>query len=276
MRHALLLSCVVLAGSTLLAQQAPAPAAPRPAPAQPAPAQPAPAQPRPAARRPAQATVAARTGMALTVTNPQGMPLPDVRVEINGPSDRSGTTDSSGQLRVTGLQVGTYRLRFTSDSVITFEREVAVRSGQTGTIDVTLNPAPPPPAPPPAPEPVTVAAPAGPTGKPLIQSVPDVIERNFVGTEMRRETLLSCSGNTRTMLLQLNGALPTRLYDSADATYYVVGGEGTVTIAGMESKLPLNTAVSVPRGTQHSFTRQGRRALILMSVLGGEACEEAK
>jgi hypothetical protein len=268
MRHPLLLSCVVLAGSTLLAQQ-PAPAQPQPTPARPAAAQPAP-------RRPTAAQTAARTGIAMTVTDPQGAPLPGVRVEMTGPTDRSGTTDGSGQLRVTGLRAGTYRLRFSADTVISFEREIAVRAGQTGDIDITLNPAPPPPPPPPAPEPVTVPAPVGPAGQPLVQSVPDTIERNFVGNQPRLETMLSCSGNMRTMLIQLNEPMPTRLYENADVTYYVIGGEGTVTIGGQQSKVPVNTSVSVPRGTPHAFTRQGRRALILMSVLAGEPCEVAK
>jgi hypothetical protein len=269
MRHLLLLSCVVLTGSTLLAQQPAAPAAPKPAPAQPAPAQPAP-------RRPTAAQTAARTGIALTVTDPQGMPLPGVRIEVSGPTDRSGTTDTSGQLRVTGLRAGTYRLRFSADTVITFEQEVTVRAGRTADIDVTLNLAPPPPAPPPAPEPVTLPAPVGPAGQPLVQSVPDTIEQNFVGNQPRLETLLSCSGNMRTMLIQLNEPLPTRLYENADATYYVIGGEGTATIGGQTSKVPVNTSMSVPRGMPHSFTRQGRRALILMQVLAGEPCEVAK
>jgi hypothetical protein len=271
MRHVLLLSCVVLTGSTLLAQQPAAPAAPRPAPAQPAPAQ-------PAARRPTAAQTAARTGIALTVTDPQGTPLPGVRVEVSGPTDRSGTTDAAGQLRVTGLRAGNYRVRFSAETVITFEREVAVRAGQTGDIDITLNPAPPPPPPPPAPEPEAVPAPApvGPAGQPLVQSVPDAIEQNFVGNQPRLETLLSCSGNMRTMVIQLNEPLPTRLYENADATYYVIGGEGTATIGGQTSKAPVNTSISVPRGTPHAFARQGRRALILMQVLAGEPCEVAK
>ena len=269
MRHLLLLSCVVVTGATLFAQQPAAPAAPRPAPAQPAPAQPAP-------RRPTAAQTAARTGIALTVTDPQGAPLSGVRVSVTGPTDRSGTTDTAGQLRVTGLRAGAYRLRFSADTAITFEREVAVRGGQTADIDVTLNPAPPPPAPPPPPEPVTIAAPVGPAGQPLVQSVPDTIEQNFVGNQPRLETLLSCSGNMRTMLIQANEPVPTRLYENADATYYVIGGEGTVTIGGQTSKAPVNTAMSVPRGTPHSFARQGRRALILMQVLAGEPCEVAR
>jgi hypothetical protein len=150
-------------------------------------------------------------------------------------------------------------------------------------VDVTLNAAPevaaaPPPAvqaeepaaPPPSP------AAVGPTGEPQTVSVPDLLERNFVGTQPRRETMLACSGNTRTTMIQLNMPLPDRLYAGADAAYYVIGGEGSVRIAGRETKLATNGFVSVPRGTTHSFARTGRRPLILFAVLSGEPCEEAK
>ena len=106
--------------------------------------------------------------------------------------------------------------------------------------------------------------------------VPDLLEKDFVGNMPRRETLLSCSGNTRTTMIQLNMPLPPRLYDTADAAYYVIGGEGTVSMGGREAKLQTNAFVSIPRGTPHSFTRTGRRPLILLAVLGGAPCEEAR
>lgn len=246
--------------------------------AQTAPAAPA-AAPRPQAQRRAatqSAAVTARTGLMITTTDPVGAPLRGVRVLITGPSDRSGTTDSMGELRVTGMQAGTYRLRFTGDEVDTFEREVTVRAGAVPPLDIMLSPAPPPPPPPPPPAPVAVAAPVGPLGSAMVQSVPSTLEKEFIGNQERRETLLSCSGNTRTTLIQLNGPLPDRVYSGADATYYVVGGEGTIQLAGRELPLPLNSVVSVPRGTLHAFNRSGRRTLILVAVLGGEPCETAK
>jgi mannose-6-phosphate isomerase-like protein (cupin superfamily) len=88
--------------------------------------------------------------------------------------------------------------------------------------------------------------------------------------------LLACSGNTRTVLIQLNEPLPERLYEMADAEYYVVGGEGAARISGRETPIVTSSSVSVPRGTRHSFTKKGNRPLILLSVLGGEPCEQAK
>lgn len=246
---------------------APAPGATTPAPA------PAPAQPR---RAPAATTN--RGGMAITVTDPKGLTLSGIQVSVSGATTRSGETNSSGNLSVTGLMAGTYRLRFDGEKWISFEREVTLRSGQVLDVDVSLNPAPEPPPPPPpppapAPEPATQV---GPKGQVQTISIPDWLEKEFVGREPRRETILSCSGNERTTMLQLNDPMPQRLYDAADVVYYVVAGEGTVTVDGKASRIPTSAFISVPRGTPHSFERRGNRPLMLLAVLGGEPCERAK
>jgi len=256
--------------------QTPAPAAPRPTQTQPAPA---PAAPATAPRRaPAPAPVS-RTGIAITVTNGRGMPLPGVQVDIQGTSDRNGETDASGQVNFVGMQPGTYRARFGGDKVTPFEREVIVRAGLPTVIDVTLNPAPPPP-PAPAPQPVQPAAAApivGPRGMPQVLSIVDLAERQLsAGNQARRETLVACSGNTRTTLVLLNQDQPERLYDSAETDYYVVAGQGAVRLNGKDSGLAAGTYISLPRNTSHSIVRRGNRPLILLATLSGPPCEEAK
>jgi hypothetical protein len=275
MRTLLLLSWLLIAVAEAFAQ------APAPKPAQPPAATPAAPRPAPPARRAQPANT--RGGIAVTVTDLRGETLQAIDVRITGATDRQGQTNASGQVNFPGLQPGAYRVRFSGDEVITFEREVTVRPGQVSDVDVTLNPAPavtaasPPVQQQQAEEPATPpAAAVGPTGTPQTVSVPDILERNFVGTQPRRETVLSCSGITRTTMIQLNMPLPDRLYETADAAYYVIGGEGTVRIAGRETKLATNGFVSVPRGTAHAFIRTGRRPLILLAVLSGEPCEEAK
>ena len=79
--------------------------------------------------------------MAITATSPKGATLSGVHVELTGPTDRNADTDASGQVNFPGLPAGTYRLRFSGDHVTTFEREVTVRAGQIGDVDVSLNPA---------------------------------------------------------------------------------------------------------------------------------------
>jgi mannose-6-phosphate isomerase-like protein (cupin superfamily) len=245
--------------------------------AQPAPATAPPAQAAPAPRRaPAPAPVS-RSGIALTVTDTRGLPIPGVRVTVAGPSDRSGETDDSGQVNFVGMQPGTYRVRFDSDKVVSFEREVTVRSGQPTGLDVTLNMMPPPPPPPAAPprveKPVEVV---GPPGMPQILSIVDLAEKQLGGNAPRRETLVACSGNTRTMLVVLNQDQPDRLYDSAETEYYVVAGQGAVRLNGRETPLAAGSYASIPRNTGHSIVKRGNRPLILLSVLSGEPCEEAK
>jgi hypothetical protein len=278
MRTLLLLSWLVI-GATDAFGQAPAPAPTQPPVGTAKPAAPRPAQP----GRRVQPPAATRGGLAMTVTDPRGETLDGIHVRVTGPTDREGETNSSGQLNFPGLQPGVYRLHFSGDSVIAFEREITVRPGQIAAVDVTLNAAPPLPEPSsPAPAPqaegpvIPAAAPAGPAGAPQTISVPEMLERKYVGSQPRRETILACSGSTRTTMIQLNMPLPERLYETADAAYYVIGGEGTVRIAGRDTKLATNGFVSVPRGTLHSFTRTGRRPLILFAVLSGEPCEQAK
>ena len=99
----------------------------------------------------------------------------------------------------------------------------------------------------------------GPKGEPQTISIGDWLEKEFVGREPRRETIIACSGNERTTILQLNEPMPQRLYEEADVVYYVVAGEGNVTLDGRSSRIPVNGFIAVPRGTAHSFERRGNR-----------------
>lgn len=263
-------------GAGSFAQTPPATPPPRQTP--PATPVPRPAQPAPARRAP---TPAARAGMAITVTDPRGATLPEIRVEILGVSNRAGTTDGSGQVNFPGLQAGTYRLRFGGDAVITFEREIVVRPGQIADVDVTLNPAPrapepEPPPPVPAPEPAPPAR-VGPAGQPQALSIVDLAERELIGSNVpRRESMIACSGNTRTTLVQLNQDQPQRLYESAEVSYYVVAGEGAVRLNSRDTAVAAGSFVSIPRGSPHALVRRGRRPLIVLVTLSGEPCEEAR
>ena len=294
----LLISWVLASGAFVAGvagQQAPAQPRPTPPPQTAKPTTPPPGQPgaqapkpttpptakpaTPVRRAPAPAT--GRGGMAITVTTPAGATRPGIQVEVSGATDRNGTTNDSGQLNFPGMQIGNYRLRFSGESVITLERDVTLVRGQVLQVDVALNAAPKPPPPPPAPAPAPVAAAppkpaAGPTGEPQSLSVVDLLEKEFVGKNPRRESLLSCSGTTRSTMLQINEPLPERMYADADVVYYVLGGEGAMRLDGKDVRIATNGFLSVPRGASHSFTRRGNRPLVLLSVLGGEACEAAK
>jgi len=215
----------------------------------------------------------ARAGLAITVTNTQGATLPGVQVEALGASDRSGDTNASGQMRFTGMQAGTYRLRFNGDRVVAFEKEIVLLGGRTADVDITLSAVVPPPEPPPVP----LSGSVGPAGKPRTLSVVELIERELISNNQpRRDTLVSCSGNTRSTLIQLNKDQPQRLYDAADVTYYVVAGDGVIRINGSDTTLGAGSFVSIPRGTAHALVRRGRRPLIVLATLSGTPCEEPR
>lgn len=285
MRIAVLLSLIVAAVIEAGAQTTPAkpPVQPQPGTTQTTPAKPP--QPRPTQTTPAPApqtrkpttSASTRSGMAITVTDARGVVLSGVRVEAMGPTLRDGETNASGQINYPGLMPGVYRLKFSGEGWITFEREVTLRAGQVADVDVTLNPAPKPPPPPePVSQPVVEAPADGPKGETQMIGIEGLLEKEFIGKEPRRVSLLSCSGSERATMIQLNGPMPQLLYENGDAVYYVLGGDGTATIDGRKSPVRTNDFVSVPRGTAHAFDRTGKRALVLLAVLSGEPCERAK
>lgn len=210
--------------------------------------------------------------------------LEGVQVEVQGPTVRRDSTNALGQANFASLQAGTYRLTFSGDNVTTFEREVTLGSGKIGEFDITLNPAPPPreivkevaaPAPPPAP--VSIV---GPPGQAQLTSLYDIAENELKSRTPRREMLVACSGNLRTTMILLadkeQSSLPKRMYDSAEVSYYILGGEATVRVGETERNLVAGGYAAVPRGTPVTIARKGNKPLSLLSVLSGEPCEEAK
>ena len=258
--------------SLLLAQAKPA--APQPQPTTPPKA--APAQPRRTtpARAPATNTV---SGMAITATDGRGTPFADVTVELSGTDSRNGQTNAAGQLSFPGLKAGTYRLRFSGDGVTAFEREVTLKAGEIAKLPITLTAAPPPKvvaAPPPTPAAPPPPA-VGPVGEPQLGSLTRLADQQK-NTKERREMLLSCSGNTRNVLLVLVDEQPQRIYDGAESTFYVISGQGAAIVGKIQSTVTTGSMIAVPRGTPFTLARQGRQPLALLWTLSGEPCEVAK
>ncbi len=242
------------------------------APAQPAPSTQAP-KPRPAA------TGGATTNALFFITDPQGASIEGVTVTITGAVDREARSPAGGFTRVQALRAGTYRVRFTHERFITFEKEFTWRAGTaTPEIAVTLNAAPsPPPPPPPPPAPVAAPAPATPKlpppGTPKTLSLPDYIEKNFIsGREPHKENLVGCSGVGQAVLWQVREPWDGRQHPSADGMLYVIGGEGSITLDGREVTMTAGSFAVVPRGTTYGFTRRGRNPLIVLAVLAGAPC----
>lgn len=255
-----------------LLQATPPPAAPKPQPpATPAPAAPAAATPRP---RPVSTTTAA----LLFITDGAGHFIPGVAVHVMGPVDREVTSADSGPTRIEGLRAGSYRVRFTHDKFITFEKEIAWRAGAAAPeLSITLTPAPAPPPPPPAPPaPVVTAPPTAklpPAGSIKTVGVPEFIEKNFIsGREPQKESVIGCSGLEQAMLWQIREPWTGRQQEQADAMFYVIGGEGRLKLGEREFNVAAGAFAVVPRGTTYSLSRNGRNPLIVLAVLAGVPC----
>lgn len=249
-----------------LLQASPAPAQPAAAPTTQAP------KPRPAA--PGGAT----TNALFFITDPAGTSIEGVTVTITGPVDREAKSPAGGFTRVQGLRAGTYRVRFTREGFITFEKELTWRAGTaTPEVAVTLNPAPAPPPPPPPPAPVAPPPPAAPKlpppGTPKTLSLPDFIEKNFIsGREAHKENMVGCSGVGQAVLWQVREPWDGRQHESADGMLYIIGGEGSIKLEGREVSVTAGSFAVVPRGTTYGFTRRGRNPLIVLAVLAGAPC----
>jgi hypothetical protein len=173
----------------------------------------------------------ATTTALLFITDGSGRAIENVTVHVMGPVDREVKSSGSGATRVEGLRAGTYRVRFSHEDFITFEKEISWRAGTAQPeISITLNAAPEKPAEPapvvqaPAPQ-VTPKLP--PPGTPKTISLPDFIEKNFItGREPQKQNEVGCSGLEKAVLWQVREPWNARQHDDADGMLYVVGGDG--------------------------------------------------
>ena len=229
---------------------------------------PAPAKPKPAAP----------LSLTVEVTDRSGNPLANVMVNMSGAVERSGSTGEDGTVVFRSLRAGTYRLRFEHDEFTPLEREVVVRAGQTMAITAALTPAPAPPAPPaPSEEPPPPAeTPERPARQvePRSLSIPDFLDKNLIGGEPQRTTLLACAEGGTARLLQIRDPLNNQEHADVDEVLYIVAGAGVVRIRNQDTKVGAGHFTLLPRGVPYSVRREGRNPLIALSVLTGEPCIE--
>lgn len=217
--------------------------------------------------------------LTIQVTDILGAPLADTKVTTTGPVAREGATAPDGSLRLAGMRPGTYRLRFTRDGSITLERDIAMRAGESLTVDMSLSPAPASPntapAKPSMPEPAMKALP--PPGDAQVTPVPLFLEKNFIsGREGRKESSLGCTATGAATLHQLREAWLNHAHEDADEWIYVVAGEGTLRIGTADQRVQAGTFAMVPHTTGHALLPQGRNPLIVISTLSGPRCEPVR
>lgn len=213
--------------------------------------------------------------LTVMVTALDGKTLPDVAVKASGPVDREAPTDSSGLVNFANMSPGTYRLRFEHEGFITFEKEVSLTSGKPLRASASLSAAPPPPLPP-KPEPAAPAPPVPvPAGSytPNSVDIPDLFEKNFIGTGPVKRSSIGCTLSSTSTLVQLREPIAEHAHGDADELIYVVAGEGTHKVGGKEHALSGGVFSTVPRGVTHGIVRKGRQPLVIISTLSGPACQ---
>jgi hypothetical protein len=137
-----------------------------------------------------------------------------------------------------------------------------------------LDPAPPPPAPK-APEPPAAGV-LPPGGAPVMMSLLDFLDKNFIGREPIKESILACEPLETVRLLQMHDGIARHVHDRIDEIIYVVAGEGSVHIDEAATTLRAGSLVVVPHGKAHSFDRTGKNPLVVLSTLVGAACDAHK
>ena len=213
------------------------------------------------------------TETQIIVRDQSGMALPGARIAVSGSMTRQATTGADGTAALAALADGPYRLRFEHEGFITLERELTMKGGQPGIIDVVLSAAPPlSPARPPTPTPAPASA--GASAEPANVSIPAFLDKNFIGLrDPLKESVLGCTAGGTTRLLQLRDPLAGHAHPNLDEVLYVVAGEGAVRIGDQTTAVAAGSLTVIPRGVPHAIERRGKNPLIVISTLAGGPCQ---
>ena len=228
-----------------------------------------------APKRPA--VTAKTTSARVLVKDQDGVGISGVRLILSGAATGEFTTGAAGTAIVPDLKDGLYRVRCERKGFITLEREFTLHGATWNPIDIVLDPAPPPPPPPPppapTPPPATAMAPGGPA---ITVSIPDFVDRNYIGREPMKESILACKPLETVRLLQMREPVAMHVHDRLDEVVYVVAGEGAVKIGDESVGLRPGSLIVLPHGSGHAFERRGKNPLVVLSTLVGSACEQPK
>ena len=107
----------------------------------------------------------------------------------------------------------------------------------------------------------------------MSMSIVDYLDRNLIGREPLKESILACNPLETVRLLQMRDAVAEHVHESGDEIIYVVAGEGTVRQGETATPVRPGSLVVVTSGTGHAFERAGKNPLIVVSTLTGAPCE---
>ena len=224
-------------------------------------------------RKPAVAPRRA-TSVRISVRDQDRATLAGVHLLLSGAAAGAFTTGAAGTTVIPNLKDGLYRVRCERAGFITLEREFTVRAGARNAVDIILNHGTPPTSPLAKSAPASPSVVAVPQSGPFVaMSIPDFLDRNFIGREPVRESILACTPQETVRLLQMREGMAPHVHDRVDEIMYVVAGEGTLRLGNDTVPLRAASLVVVPHGRGHAFERRGRKPLIVVSTLAGAACE---
>jgi hypothetical protein len=208
------------------------------------------------------------------VRDQDGTSLSEVRIRLTGPATEELVTGGAGTAVASNLKDGLYRIRCEREGFITLEREFTVRGGIYSQVEVVLNAAPPPPAKP-APEPAPPPAAMTPGGPPVTMSIVDFLDRNLIGREPLKESILACTPLETVRLLQMREGIARHVHERGDEIIYVIAGDGAVRIGEEATPVRAGSLVVVTNGNAHALERRGKNPLVVVSTLTGTACDSA-
>ena len=108
----------------------------------------------------------------------------------------------------------------------------------------------------------------------MFLSIPTFLERDLIGREPVKESVISCTAGALTRVLQVREPVAEHAHADADEVLYVVAGEGTVRAKGASTPMTAGSLAVLPRGTSHTLERTGRNPLIVLSVLSDQPCSK--
>src|SRR5262245_22584280 len=187
------------------------------------------------------------TSARVLVKDRDGAGLDGVRLQLSGTATGEFTTGPAGTAIVPDLKDGTYRVRCEREGFITLEREFTLHGTTWNPIDIVLDPTPPPPPPPPAPAPPPPPAMA-PGGPAITVSIPDFVDKNYIGRDPLKESIIACKPLETVRLLQMRDSVAAHVHERVDEIINVVAGEAAVRIGDEPVAVRPGSLVVVPRG----------------------------
>lgn len=214
-----------------------------------------------------------QTTVRVLVHSTDGASIDGARVSLSGDASAEFTTAGAGLVIMPNLADGTYRVRCEKDGFVTLEREFTIKAGTPSSVELVMNSRPAPPPPPPQ-KPAPAAEPVA-SGPPVSMVIADFVDRNFIGREPIKESILACKPLETVRLLQMREAVAAHTHAEGDELIYVIAGEGSARLGEDVVALKPSALVVVPRGLSHQLERRGKNPLIVMSTLTGEPCTES-